>query len=177
MPRQKNLARKNKNPTEKAIRNKSSIALRYKAYKEKFKQEKENENENKKSANNVTEEDLKQAKLNHKKRRHSIESYNRRRKVDNSVRLSGTKTGLNKLEIPKKAFSRLVYDLTETMFPGQNLRFSLRGIAALHVAAEDYLVGLFEDSLLCALHAKRVTLMKKDMILAQKLRGDYMKFS
>ena len=79
----------------------------------------------------------------------------------------------NKLDINKKAFSRLVCDITETLFPDENIRFSLRGMAALHVVSEDYLVGLFEDSYLCALHAKRVTLMKKDMNLARRLRGDY----
>ena len=82
----------------------------------------------------------------------------------------------DKLEINKKAFSKLVHDITGTMFPDQDIRFSLRGIAALHVASEDYLIGLFEDSYLCALHAKRVTLMKKDMTLARRLRGDLIKF-
>jgi len=43
---------------------------------------------------------------------------------------------------------------------------------ALQEAAEAYLVTLFEDSLLCAIHAKRVTLMPKDMILARRIRGE-----
>ena len=38
-------------------------------------------------------------------------------------------------------------------------------------AAEAYLVGLFEDTQLCAIHAKRVTIMPKDMQLARRLRG------
>jgi len=46
-------------------------------------------------------------------------------------------------------------------------------ILALQEAAEAYLVGLFEDSNLCAIHAKRVTLMAKDMHLALRLRGEY----
>ena len=104
-------------------------------------------------------------------------SYNRRRKVINSARLSETREMKNKLEIGKKSFSRLVCDITETMFPNQGIRFSLRGIAALHVTSEDYLIGLFEDSYLCALHARRVTLMKKDMSLARRLRGDFMKYT
>ena len=83
----------------------------------------------------------------------------------------------DKLEINKKAFSKLVRDITETMFPEQEIKFSLRGLAALHVASEDYLVSLFEDSYLCALHAKRVTLMKKDMTLARRLRGDFIKYT
>ena len=99
-------------------------------------------------------------------------SYNRRKKVKNSVRISETREMKDRLEISKKAFTKLVSDITETLFPEEGYRFSLRGISALHVASEDYLVGLFEDSYLCALHAKRVTLMKKDMTLALRLRGN-----
>ena len=104
-------------------------------------------------------------------------NYNRRNKIETSARLSGMREFKNKLEIPKKAFSRVVAHITDTMFPEDNYKFSLRGIAALHVATEDYLIGLFEDSYLCALHAKRVTLMKKDMTLARRLRGDLLKYT
>jgi histone H3/H4 len=123
------------------------------------------------------EEQLEEEKKNYNKKRKSMISYNRRKKVTNSARISETREMKDKLEINKKAFSRLVADITDTMFPDQGIRFSLRGMAALHVASEDYLVGLFEDSYLCALHAKRVTLMKKDMTLARRLRGDFMKYT
>lgn len=43
---------------------------------------------------------------------------------------------------------------------------------ALQEAAEAYLVGLFEDTNLCAIHAKRVTIMTKDMHLARRIRGE-----
>ena len=43
---------------------------------------------------------------------------------------------------------------------------------ALQQAAEAYLVGVFEDANLCAIHAKRVTIMPKDMQLARRLRGE-----
>lgn len=43
---------------------------------------------------------------------------------------------------------------------------------ALQEAAEAYLVGLFEDTNLAAIHAKRVTIMPRDIILARKLRGE-----
>ena len=123
------------------------------------------------------EKDLRlQKKVNNKNKRSMI-SYNRRSKIETSARTSGIREMSNSLEIPKKAFARVVSDITETMFPGHNYKFSLRGIAALHIAAEDYLVGLFEDSYLCALHAKRVTLMQKDMTLARRLRGDLMKYT
>ena len=44
-------------------------------------------------------------------------------------------------------------------------------ILALQEAAEAHLVGLFEDCNLCAVHAKRVTIMPKDMQLARRIRG------
>jgi len=111
------------------------------------------------------------------KNRKSMVNYNRRNKIETVARSSGVREMSNSLEIPKKAFARVVSDITETMFPGHGYKFSLRGIAALHIAAEDYLIGLFEDSYLCALHAKRVTLMKKDMTLARRLRGDLLKYT
>ncbi len=42
---------------------------------------------------------------------------------------------------------------------------------ALQEAAEAHLVGLFEDCNLCAVHAKRVTIMPKDLQLARRIRG------
>ena len=108
--------------------------------------------------------------------RKSMASYNRRKKFENSARLSETREMITRLEISKKAFSALVQDITQTLFPKQGFNFSLRGIAALHVASEDYLIGLFEDSYLCSLHAKRVTLMRKDVNLARRLRGDFLRY-
>lgn len=43
-------------------------------------------------------------------------------------------------------------------------------MSAIHTAAEDYIVFLFEDTNLCAIHAKRVTIMPKDMQLATRMR-------
>ena len=45
-------------------------------------------------------------------------------------------------------------------------------VMALQEAAEAYLVGLFEDTNLCAIHAKRVTIMPRDMQLARRIRGE-----
>jgi histone H3/H4 len=45
-------------------------------------------------------------------------------------------------------------------------------LLAIPEAAEAYLVGLFEDTNLCAIHAKRVTIMTKDMMLARRIRGE-----
>ena len=51
-------------------------------------------------------------------------------------------------------------------------RASQIAILALQEAAEAYLVGLFEDTNLCAIHAKRVTIMPKDIQLARRIRGE-----
>ena len=51
-------------------------------------------------------------------------------------------------------------------------RFQCAAISALQEASEAYLVGLFEDTNLCAIHAKRVTIMPKDIQLARRIRGD-----
>lgn len=53
-----------------------------------------------------------------------------------------------------------------------DLRFQAQAILALQEAAEAFLVGLFEDTNLCAIHAKRVTIMPKDMQLARRIRGE-----
>ena len=75
------------------------------------------------------------------------------------------------LLIRKLPFQRLVreiaQDLTKT-----DLRFQGTAILALQEAAEAYLVGLFEDTNLCAIHAKRVTIMPKDIQLARRIRGE-----
>ena len=53
-----------------------------------------------------------------------------------------------------------------------DLRFAVQTMAALQEAAEAYLVGLFEDAHLCAIHAKRVTIMPKDIQLARCICGE-----
>ena len=53
-----------------------------------------------------------------------------------------------------------------------NLRFQSSTILALQEACEAYLVDLFEDTNLCAIHSKRVTIMPKDMQLARRIRGE-----
>ena len=76
------------------------------------------------------------------------------------------------LLIRKIPFQRLVKEITTTMFPLNNYRFQSSGLLALQEAAEAYLVLLLADANLCTIHAKRVTLMVKDMQLARRIRGD-----
>jgi histone H3 len=53
-----------------------------------------------------------------------------------------------------------------------DVRFQGSAVLALQEASEAYLVGLLEDTHLCALHAKRVTIMPQDMHLARRIRGE-----
>jgi len=53
-----------------------------------------------------------------------------------------------------------------------DLRFQSNAVLALQEASEAFLVSLFEDTNLCAIHAKRVTIMPKDMQLARRIRGE-----
>ena len=73
--------------------------------------------------------------------------------------------------IPRLPFQRLVRDIARAH--NADIRFSSPGLHALQEAAECYLTGIFEDSYLIALHAKRVTLMAKDMQLAKRIRGEH----
>jgi histone H3 len=75
------------------------------------------------------------------------------------------------LLIRKEPFQRLVREVTRDQMK-KDYRFQSHAIAALHEASEAYLVALFEDTNLCAMHAKRVTIMPKDMQLARRIRGD-----
>jgi histone H3 len=70
----------------------------------------------------------------------------------------------------KLGFQRLVREIAQDF--KTDLRFQSYAILALQEAAEAYLVGLFEDANLVAIHAKRVTIMPRDIQLARRLRGE-----
>ncbi|KAF8069670.1 histone H3 [Scenedesmus sp. PABB004] len=74
------------------------------------------------------------------------------------------------LLIRKLPFQRLVREIAQDF--KTDLRFQSSAVLALQEAAEAYLVGLFEDTNLCAIHAKRVTIMPKDIQLARRIRGE-----
>ncbi|XP_071714245.1 histone H3.3-like [Rutidosis leptorrhynchoides] len=74
------------------------------------------------------------------------------------------------LLIRKLPFQRLVREIAQDF--KTDLRFQSHAVLALQEAAEAYLVGLFEDTNLCAIHTKRVTIMPKDIQLARRIRGE-----
>ena len=74
------------------------------------------------------------------------------------------------LLLRKLPFQRLVREIAQDF--KNDLRFQSTAITALQEASEAYLVSLFEDTNLCAIHTKRVTIMPKDMVLARRIRGE-----
>ena len=74
------------------------------------------------------------------------------------------------LLIRKRPFIRLI---REILYKERiDLRIQAMALNGLQEAAEAYLVGLLEDTNLCAIHAKRVTIMPKDIQLARRIRGE-----
>jgi len=83
------------------------------------------------------------------------------------------------LLIPKASFQRLVREIAQEYATGGGggggippLLFQSAALGALHEAAESYLIGLFEDTNLCAVHAKRATIMPRAIHLARRIRGE-----
>ncbi|XP_057676231.1 histone H3-like centromeric protein A [Corythoichthys intestinalis] len=74
------------------------------------------------------------------------------------------------LLLRKAPFSRLVREVCQTINRSE-LRWQVFALMALQEAAEAFLVMLFGDANLCAIHAKRVTLFPRDLQLAQRIRG------
>ncbi|XP_029160912.1 histone H3.3-like [Nylanderia fulva] len=74
--------------------------------------------------------------------------------------------------IPKLPFSRLVREIMLDLFPRKEInKIQASALEALQEASEMYIVQFFEDAVLLAYHAKRVTLMRNDLILMRRLRG------
>jgi len=77
------------------------------------------------------------------------------------------------LLIRKLPFQRLVREIVQDISSDpQGLRIQASALLALQEAAEAYLVNVFEDANLACIHAKRVTILPKDLQLAIRLRGD-----
>ena len=77
------------------------------------------------------------------------------------------------LLIRKLPFRRLVREVMDVCGSGHTaLRINGQALEALQDATEAYIVGVFEDTNLCALHANRVTIQPRDMQLALRIRGE-----
>ena len=80
----------------------------------------------------------------------------------------------SELLITKLPFQRLIREIAQDC--KTDLRFQSSAIMALQEATEAFLIGLFEDTNVCAIHAKCVMIMPKDVQLARHIRGDHLKF-
>ncbi|XP_065821714.1 histone H3-like centromeric protein A [Labrus bergylta] len=74
------------------------------------------------------------------------------------------------LLLRKAPFSRLVHEVCQS-YSRDALRWQVYALLALQEAAEAFLVMLFSDANLCAIHAKRVTVFPRDIQLARRIRG------
>ena len=80
------------------------------------------------------------------------------------------------LLIRKLPFARLVREVTQEFTAKRDaydFRWQADAVLALQEATEAFIISLFEDGNLCAIHAKRVTIMPKDMQLARRIRGEH----
>ena len=83
--------------------------------------------------------------------------------------------------IKKTPFQKLIREISQEYWicpdgpgiPSVQVRFQSTAIAALQEATENFIVGLFEDVNLLAVHAKCVTVMPRDIRLALRIRGDH----
>jgi len=94
----------------------------------------------------------------------------RYRPGENSIREIRRYQKSTELLVRKLPFQRLIREIAQNY--KSDLRFQGSAIMALQEAAESYLVGLFEDTNLCAIHAKRVTILPKDIQLSRRIRGE-----
>jgi len=74
------------------------------------------------------------------------------------------------LMMPRQPFQRLVREITQNL--SVDKRYQMSALEALHEAAEAYVIGLFDDTNLAAIHGKRVTIMPRDIQLARRMRGE-----
>ena len=83
--------------------------------------------------------------------------------------------------IKKSPFPKLIWEISQEYqicpqglgTPSMQVRFQLTAIATLQEAAENFIVGLFEDVNLLAVHAKRITVMPRDIRLALRICRDH----
>ncbi|KAL6074272.1 nucleosomal DNA binding [Balamuthia mandrillaris] len=74
------------------------------------------------------------------------------------------------LILRRMPFQRLVREIAQDY--RTDLKFQQLAINALQQATEAYLVGLFADANLCAIHAKRASVLPKDIQLARRIRNE-----
>ena len=111
--------------------------------------------------------------------RHQIQGARKERKQKRPYRYRPGTVALRQIRyyqktvdllIPKLPFQRLCTEIMRDM--KDDLRITKAAVIALQSATETYVTGFMDDALLCAIHARRVTIMPKDFTLARKIRGE-----
>ncbi len=74
------------------------------------------------------------------------------------------------LLVRKDPFQRLVQEVA-LKFGKSDLQMQSTAVLALQEAAEYFIVDVFSDTNLCAMHGKHATIMVKDMVLACHIQG------
>lgn len=100
----------------------------------------------------------------------SVGKKRRYRPGAKALRQIRVEQGKTDLVFAKAPFQRLVREVAKEFFP--DARFQQSALSALQEATEAYIVGVFEDTQLCAVHARRLTVLPKDMKLALRIRNE-----
>ncbi|CAG2106525.1 unnamed protein product [Medioppia subpectinata] len=75
------------------------------------------------------------------------------------------------LLVRKLPFARLIREILQDIYPSNAIRWQHSALMAIQEATEAYLIGLFEDTNIVAINAKRVTIMPRDMRVVRRIRG------
>ncbi|CAG2171783.1 unnamed protein product [Oppiella nova] len=75
------------------------------------------------------------------------------------------------LLLRKLPFARLVREVLQDIYPSNEIRWQSTALLAMQEAAEAYLIGVFEDTNVVAINAKRVTIMARDLKVVRRIRG------
>ncbi|KAH9417378.1 hypothetical protein DERP_007376 [Dermatophagoides pteronyssinus] len=108
-----------------------------------------------------------------KKRRHSDpmiirKRSNRKNRALQEIKFYQKTVGLL---IPRLSFMRLVKQILDELRPEIGYRWNTMALFALQEMTENYMVTLFEDLNVAALHTKRITIKVEDMELVRRIRG------
>lgn len=116
---------------------------------------------------NEENSDAKKVKL--EKKKHHLKKFRPGHLALNEIRKYQNSTSLL---IPKLCFQRVIREITQQVFNKNfDFRYQTGALFALQEAAEAYVCNLFEDTNLCAIHARRVTILPRDIALALRIRG------
>ena len=77
------------------------------------------------------------------------------------------------LLIHKLPFSHLAHEISQEVGIF-DMHFQVHAVLTLQEAVEAYLVSVLEDTNLCTIHAKCITILPKDIQLAQHIHGEHL---